>query len=68
LDFVEVRRFFLGVIGWTPPVLYTDASLSDLLLAFEGYWQEKGVFLQPRSLPDIAFMQDMIERHPDIKV
>ena len=55
-----LRRFFLGVMGWTPDTLL-QASLRDLVDAAEGYAGKSS----KHDLPPPSFMQDMMKKHPD---
>lgn len=64
ISFVAVRKFFLGVIGWTPRVLDDEATLGDLASAWQGFSVYHGISVSKGV--DRAFLSRMNARFPDI--
>ncbi len=58
-----IRKFFLGVLGWTPADMRREASLDDLLEAWLGYAEFHNL-LKPCP-PDKAFLLRMMQLFPD---
>ena len=50
-------------MGWTPQTLRREASLDDLLDAWQGYAAHHG--LQTAPLVSRQFLDDMLRRFPD---
>lgn len=61
LDLKVPRRFFLGVLGWTPDAALRQARLVDLADAWAGHAGRAG-FSAPVSR---QFMAEMMQRFPD---
>lgn len=63
-DRTLVRRFFLGVMKWTPRTLMDEATLDDLVDAYDGFMDYHG--LRPRmNTPDADFLKTMSQLFPD---
>lgn len=62
IDLVPLRRFFLGVLGWTPRTLMQEARLEDLKDALDGYAEHHGL---ARQKPSKDFLQRMMGLFPD---
>lgn len=64
IDIRAVRKFFMGVLGWTPDVLMAKASLGDLTDAFEGYAEFHGLI---PTVPALSrqFLNEMMKKFPD---
>lgn len=62
IDMGPLRRFFLGVMGWTPHTLMQEARLEDLKDALDGYAEHRG--LSRQALPK-SFLQRMMGLFPD---
>ena len=63
-DLRSLRRFFMGVLGWTPKTVMHEATLCDLEDAFLGYAHRNGL-LKSGVFPDKGFLIDMMKRFPD---
>ncbi len=64
IDITSLRRFFLGVLGWTPDTL-KKAALPDLCDAYLGHAQWHGI--APKAPPGKEFMTAMLQQFPDGK-
>lgn len=62
IDLVPLRRFFLGVLGWTPRALMQEARLEDLKDALDGYAEHHGLTRQTVSKD---FLKKMMGLFPD---
>lgn len=62
INLLPLRRFFLGVLGWTPHTLMQEAHLDDLKDALEGYAEHHGLARQVLSR---EFLQKMTTLFPD---
>ncbi len=62
-DLQSVKKFFTGVMGWTPQTVLREATLTDLADAFEGYM----TLQKPKKpgLPSVQFLSAMMQRFPD---
>lgn len=60
-----IRRFFTGVLGWTPRTVREDASLADLAEAFEGFSVWHGLKAEAGVLPAAGFLEEMLKKYPD---
>ena len=56
----------MGVMGWTPQTVMQNSTIDDLADAYEGYVLFHGVGKGQKDLPSKEFMQEMIERFPDM--
>lgn len=63
ISFIAVRKFFLGVIGWTPRVLDDEATLEDLAAAWQGFSAYHGISVSKGV--DRAFLSRMTAQFPD---
>lgn len=62
IDTQLLRRFFIGVLHWTPRTLFDDASLPDLQAAFEGYQAQQGLRHPPRA----RTLAELMQKFPDL--
>lgn len=62
VDLKPLRRFFLGVMRWSPQDLMT-ARLEELQDARDGYAQYHG--LSGAGAPRPGFLHDMMKKFPD---
>lgn len=62
-----IRRFFTGVLGWTPRTVREEASLADLAGAFEGFCAWHGLAVAGNTLPPAGFLEEMLKKYPDRK-
>lgn len=62
VDMRPLRRFFLGVMGWTPRALMQEARLEDLKDALDGYAEHHGL---SRQMLSKNFLQKMMTLFPD---
>jgi hypothetical protein len=61
----DIRRFFTGVLGWTPRTVREEASLADLAEAFAGFAAWHGLTAPEMTLPAAGFLEDMLKKYPD---
>ncbi len=64
IDVKTLRQFFMGVLGWTPKTVMMEATVNDLVDAYEGYMWLHGSNEQS-SLPSSEFLQEMLKNFPD---
>lgn len=64
IDITSLRRFFMGVLGWTPDTL-RHAGLPDLCDAYLGHAAWHGI--APAPTPTKEFMTAMLQQFPDRK-
>ena len=62
VDLRLLRRFFLGVLGWTPQTVMRDATLQDLQDAYAGFHSFHG--LQDQRIGS-DFLVAMMKKFPD---
>lgn len=57
----------MGVLGWPPSVVMQEADIEDLSDAYEGYAQMNGFDELQASYPSVQFLDDMMEKFPDME-
>lgn len=55
----------MGALGWTPNTVMREATVDDLLDAYEGYTWVNSAHEQEKQLPSAEFLQKMLKDFPD---
>lgn len=66
MDIASLRRFFMGVLGWTPATVMREATVDDLADAYLGFFAfHPAAPAAAGNRPSKQFLQAMLGRFPD---